>query len=138
MTNSPGVRHWAIHYSSISTNDTRTGFPGFLAEMKDPAEWPKSLAMLQCSDTTLYVVAAIVIYWGAGNDVASPALGSTSDVVKKVAWGIAIPTIIVAGVSPGVDRECKHEAVTKTAFEAVHAHPVGPQEMKGWQLTLLM
>lgn len=68
--------------------------------MKDPAEWPKSLAMLQCSDTTLYVVAAIVIYWGAGTDVASPALGSTSDVVKKVAWGIAIPTIIVAGVSP--------------------------------------
>ena len=49
----------------------------------------------------MYLIAAIVIYRYAGTDVASPALGSTSPVVEKVAYGIAIPTIIVAGVING-------------------------------------
>ena len=49
----------------------------------------------------MYLVAAIVIYRYAGTDVASPALGSTSSTVEKVAYGIAIPTIVVAGVING-------------------------------------
>ena len=55
--------------------------------------------MLQITDTSLYVVAAVVIYYYAGSGVTSPALGSAApDVVKKVGWGIAIPTIIIAGI----------------------------------------
>ena len=49
----------------------------------------------------MYLIAAIVIYRYGGADVASPALGSTSPMVEKVAYGIAIPTIIVAGVING-------------------------------------
>ncbi|KAL2289783.1 hypothetical protein FJTKL_01098 [Diaporthe vaccinii] len=45
-----------------------------------------------------YLVVAIVIYRYGGEDVASPALGSTSKTVAKVAWGVALPTIIIAGV----------------------------------------
>ncbi|RMZ84869.1 hypothetical protein DV738_g256, partial [Chaetothyriales sp. CBS 135597] len=44
---------------------------------------------------------AVVIYRYAGDEVASPALGSATGVVKKVAWGIALPTIIIAGVIYG-------------------------------------
>lgn len=77
------------------------GFPGFLSEMKEPAQWPKSLTILQVSDTTLYIIAAAVIYWAAGDEVKSPALGSASTIVRKVSWGVAIPTIIVAGVILG-------------------------------------
>ena len=49
----------------------------------------------------MYVIAAVVIYRYAGADVASPALGSTSPLLQKIAYGVAIPTIVVAGVING-------------------------------------
>jgi hypothetical protein len=68
-------------------------FFGFLSEMEDPREFPKSLAMLQIGDTSLYIVVAFVIYCYAGPEVASPALSSAGPVMKKVAYGLAIPTV---------------------------------------------
>ncbi|KAH0273784.1 amino acid transporter, partial [Aureobasidium melanogenum] len=77
-------------------------FFGFLAEMKNPAkDWTKALIFLQTWDIGLYIIAATVIYVYAGPDVKSPALGSAGPIIKKVAWGIAIPTIIIAGVIYG-------------------------------------
>ncbi|KAH0357331.1 amino acid transporter, partial [Aureobasidium melanogenum] len=77
-------------------------FFGFLAEMKNPAkDWTKALIFLQMWDIGLYIIAATVIYVYAGPDVKSPALGSAGPIIKKVAWGIAIPTIIIAGVIYG-------------------------------------
>ncbi|THX33420.1 amino acid transporter [Aureobasidium pullulans] len=77
-------------------------FFGFLAEMKNPSkDWTKALVFLQIWDISLYIVAATVIYVFAGPDVTSPALGSAGPIVKKVAWGIAIPTIIIAGIIYG-------------------------------------
>jgi amino acid permease len=69
-------------------------FFGFLAEMKNPAkDWTKALIFLQVWDISLYIIAATVIYVFAGPDVTSPALGSAGPVIRKVAWGIAIPTV---------------------------------------------
>jgi uncharacterized membrane protein YeaQ/YmgE (transglycosylase-associated protein family) len=42
-----------------------------------------------------------VIYYYAGPLVASPALGSASPLVSKICFGIALPTIVVAGVVNG-------------------------------------
>lgn len=61
--------------------------------MHTPADYPKTLYLLQGVDTTMYTVAAIVIYVYAGKDVVSPALGSTGPILSKVAYGIAIPTV---------------------------------------------
>ncbi|GJP93984.1 hypothetical protein CBS147343_1411 [Aspergillus niger] len=73
-------------------------FFGFASEMEDPRDFPKSLAMLQVTDTTMYIVTAMVIYRYAGPDVASPALSSAGPLMSKVAYGLAIPTVIIAGV----------------------------------------
>ncbi|KAJ5981878.1 hypothetical protein N7499_009065 [Penicillium canescens] len=73
-------------------------FFGIMSEMQDPKEFPKSLAMLQVVDTIMYIVTAMVIYCYAGPDVSSPALSSAGPLMKKVAYGLAIPTVIVAGV----------------------------------------
>jgi hypothetical protein len=54
--------------------------------------------MLQVVDTSLYIVTAMVIYRYAGPDVASPALSSAGPLMKKVAYGLAIPTVVIAGV----------------------------------------
>jgi succinate dehydrogenase hydrophobic anchor subunit len=60
------------------------------------------LALLQIVDTALYLVAAIVIYVYVGPDVPSPALSAAASVVmRKAIWGVAIPTIVIAGVIYG-------------------------------------
>lgn len=76
-------------------------FFGFISEMEVARDYPKALFMLQGFDTTLYIVSAIVIYRYGGEHVASPALGSTGPIVSKVAYGIAAPTIVIAGVING-------------------------------------
>ncbi|RAL62795.1 hypothetical protein DID88_004637 [Monilinia fructigena] len=75
-----------------------SAFNTSLLNLRDPKEFPKSLVLLQAVDVSLYFIAAIVIYRYAGEDVASPALNSNTPIIRKVAWGIALPTIIIAGV----------------------------------------
>lgn len=77
------------------------GFFNFCAELRDPKDYPKALAFMQIAAITFYMVIATVIYYYAGPFVASPALASASPTVRKVAFGIALPTIIVAGVVNG-------------------------------------
>lgn len=77
-------------------------FFSIMSEFKKPEDWPKALALLQICDTTIYLVAAIVIYVFVGPSVPSPALTAASSVVmRKAIWGIAIPTIVIAGVIYG-------------------------------------
>ncbi|KKK19915.1 hypothetical protein AOCH_002521 [Aspergillus ochraceoroseus] len=82
-------------YASHST------FFNMIAELKTPRDFPKALTVLQCIDISLYVVAAVVIYWYTGGDAASPALGSAGPLVSRIAYGVALPTIIIAGVING-------------------------------------
>jgi amino acid permease len=76
-------------------------FFSFISELKDPRDFPKALYTLQIVNTTLYVIAAVVIYRFAGPNVASPVLGSGSHIMSKITYGISIPTIIIAGVIYG-------------------------------------
>lgn len=76
-------------------------FFGLIAEMETPKDFKKSLFMLQGFEICLYLTAAVVIYYYVGNTVESPALISAGPLMKKVAFGIAIPTIIGAGVVNG-------------------------------------
>ncbi|KAF5024373.1 hypothetical protein F66182_3560 [Fusarium sp. NRRL 66182] len=90
------VTNLGISFSSHSC------FFSVISEFKKPEDWPKALALLQIVDTTLYLLAAIVIYVFVGPDVPSPALSAAgSATMRKVIWGIAIPTIVIAGVIYG-------------------------------------
>jgi len=69
--------------------------------MQEPKDFPKALVALQITDTTMYFIVAMVCYAYGGDEVLSPALGSAGGKVGKIAWGLAIPTIVVAGVIYG-------------------------------------
>ncbi|KAK5069487.1 hypothetical protein LTR64_008168 [Lithohypha guttulata] len=73
-------------------------FFSFISEMREPKDFTRALIVLQVSDTTVYLIVAMVCYAYAGNEVLSPALGSPGGVLAKIGWGVAIPTIVVAGV----------------------------------------
>ncbi|KAJ5567234.1 Amino acid transporter transmembrane [Penicillium sp. DV-2018c] len=67
----------------------------------DPQDFKKSLFMLQSFEISLYLTAAVVIYYYVGTDVQAPALTSAGPLMSKIAYGIAIPTIVGAGVVNG-------------------------------------
>ncbi|OLN81857.1 N amino acid transport system protein 7 [Colletotrichum chlorophyti] len=74
-------------------------FFSVIAEFKNPDDWPKALAFLQITDTTLYIIAAVIIYVYVGPDVPSPALSAAGSAsIRKAIWGVAIPTIAIAAV----------------------------------------
>lgn len=70
----------------------------FIAEMKRPQDFHKALYALQIFATTLYLVTGIVIYAYTGDKTVSPALGNTGHTLRKIAYGLALPTIIISGV----------------------------------------
>ncbi|KAK4234382.1 transmembrane amino acid transporter protein-domain-containing protein [Achaetomium macrosporum] len=61
-------------------------FFAVMSELKQPNDWTKALMLLQVSDTVLYIIVSVVIYIYVG---------------PGVIWGIAIPTIVIAGVIYG-------------------------------------
>ncbi|KAJ6028383.1 hypothetical protein N7540_003959 [Penicillium herquei] len=81
-------------------------FFGLISETQDPEFFPRSLAMLQITDTVLYLVAGLVIYRYAGADVQSPSPSSAGPLMKKICYGLAIPTVssqlvFIAGIVVG-------------------------------------
>ena len=105
----PDPRAYAITHPSLMSGFQATlnivlaysghmSFFSFQSELANPADYPKALIAFQITDTTLYLVTALVIYRYGGPNVLSPALLSTSEIVSKVAFGISIGTIVIAGV----------------------------------------
>lgn len=75
-----------------------SGTPGFfsiVSEMRDPQLYTRSLAYCQATVTIVYITIGTVVYIYCGSYVASPALGSAGDLMKKVCYGLALPGLLV-------------------------------------------
>lgn len=75
-----------------------SGTPAFFAiisEMRDPRYYTRSLIICQSGVTAIYLVIGCVVYYYCGSYVASPALGSAGETMKKVAYGFALPGLCV-------------------------------------------
>lgn len=75
-----------------------SGTPGFFAivsEMRNPRRYTPALLICQACVSSIYTVISCVIYYYCGSYVASPALGSAGGVVKQIAYGVALPGLVV-------------------------------------------
>ena len=75
------------------------GTPSFFpiaSEMRDPRMYTRSLILCQIMISTAYLVVGIVVYYFCGSYVASPALGSAGETIKKVCYGIALPGLLAS------------------------------------------
>lgn len=73
--------------------------PSFIAEMKDPREFPKALWTCTIAEIVLFALVGGVVYGFVGNQyMTSPAFGSLEPFFKKVAFSFMIPTLIFLGV----------------------------------------
>lgn len=74
------------------------GTPAFfsiVAEMREPRHYTRALIVCQSLMTAIYISVGIVVYYFCGSYVSSPALGSAGPLMKKVAYGFALPALIV-------------------------------------------
>jgi hypothetical protein len=74
--------------------------PSFIAEMKNPRDFPKALWAVTIAEVIVFSLVGAVIYAYTGtNYMTAPAFGSLgNDVYKKVSFSFMIPTLIFLGV----------------------------------------
>lgn len=71
-------------------------FP-LMSEMRKPQDAKKSALVLQVFATSFYAIFGLVCYIYLGNDVQSPSFLSLSTKWAKIAWGIFLPNMLIAG-----------------------------------------
>ncbi|EPQ30851.1 uncharacterized protein PFL1_01748 [Pseudozyma flocculosa PF-1] len=72
-----------------------------ISEMRNPLDFKKSLTVLVAVQLVLYTIVGGVIYSNLGQYTTSPSLNSLSPTMSKVAYGIGLPTILIAGCESG-------------------------------------
>ncbi|KAK5120930.1 hypothetical protein LTR85_005714 [Meristemomyces frigidus] len=76
-----------------------TGCPGtipIISEMKKPTDFTKVTVLVACIVSVIYLVISMTMYAYVGQWVASPSLGSAGPLIKKIAYGLAIPSLTVS------------------------------------------
>lgn len=79
-------------------NSRDLGFFPIAAEMRDPSQYTRSLLICQGFLTAIYITVGTVMYYYCGSFVASPALGSAGTLIKRIAYGISLPGLIVSTI----------------------------------------
>ena len=74
-----------------------TYFP-MVSEMKNPNHFTRAVLVSQIFVVVLYLVLGGVVYHFVGQFVASPALGSAGPLLKRIAYGLALPGLLVSTV----------------------------------------
>ncbi|CAL5871216.1 uncharacterized protein PFLUO_LOCUS5464 [Penicillium psychrofluorescens] len=82
-----------IFVSSAATS----AFLPVISEMRKPKDYPKAVYLSMSLVTASYLTFSLVIYAWCGKWIASPSLGSAGTTIKRVAYGIALPGLIVSG-----------------------------------------
>ena len=75
------------------------GCPGYLpviAEMKRPQDFRKAAVIVAIAVGAIYLSFSMVMYRWCGQWIASPSLGSAGPLLKKVAYGVALPSLVVS------------------------------------------
>ena len=74
--------------------------PSFIAEMKEPKDFPKALWAVTICEIVVFSLTASIVYVYTGTQYnTSPAFGSLgNEIYKKVAFSFMIPTLIFLGV----------------------------------------
>lgn len=87
----------AVSYIIVASM-AHIAYPTVIGEMKKPRDFPKALAFQQIFTLVFANIIVIVFYLVGGEAIESPALGPSSSVWGKAAWGLATPSIVVCGV----------------------------------------
>ncbi|GAA5913732.1 hypothetical protein JCM6882_002328 [Rhodosporidiobolus microsporus] len=68
------------------------------SEMADPRQFTEAVILCQSLLTSIYVAIGVVVYYFAGQYVTSPALGTAGPLIKRIAYGLAMPSLLASCV----------------------------------------
>ncbi|KAI0033224.1 transmembrane amino acid transporter protein-domain-containing protein [Vararia minispora EC-137] len=72
--------------------------PSFIAEMKNPRDFPKALWAVTIAECVVFTLCGAIMYHFVGNQyITAPAFGSLQEPYKKIAFSFALPTIVYLG-----------------------------------------
>ncbi|BGP38298.1 hypothetical protein JCM10450v2_002244 [Rhodotorula kratochvilovae] len=77
------------------------GTPAYISccsEMRKPSDFRKAVVVSQTFITAFYILIGTVVYVYAGQYVASPALGTAGVLIKRIAYGIALPGLFFTAI----------------------------------------
>ncbi|KAH7183940.1 transmembrane amino acid transporter protein-domain-containing protein [Fusarium oxysporum] len=98
LKNTTFVNGVAAFLNIIFTFNGQITLPSFIAEMRDPYEFPKALWLCTIAEVFVFSIVGAVIYAYSGNQyVTAPAFGSLTGMNKKIAFSFMVPTIIFLG-----------------------------------------
>ncbi|GLB42688.1 putative transmembrane amino acid transporter protein [Lyophyllum shimeji] len=76
----------------------QAAIPSFIAEMRNPKEFPKALWAVTIAEIITFTLCGALMYRFVGNQyMTAPAFGSLQPVLKKIAFSFALPTIVFLG-----------------------------------------
>lgn len=67
-----------------------------IAEMKRPQDYRKAVIPVGIIVGSIYLSLSMVVYYYCGQWIATPSLGSAGPIIKKISYGIALPSLIVS------------------------------------------
>lgn len=73
-------------------------YPSFIAEMKNPEDFPKALYAVTVAEFILFTLTGIVVYYYCGQYTETPAVANLSPIFKKISFAFVLPTTIIIGV----------------------------------------
>lgn len=108
-------------------------FPTFIAEMRQPRDFPKALAAFSIGSFILFLVPAIVGFYYLGQYAEAPAFGSLQEHYKKTAFGpVIVPTIIIGVIYANVSVKFIYRLLMRDSPHQ-HSHTV-----IGWGVWILL
>ncbi|GAA5854748.1 hypothetical protein JCM8547_004056 [Rhodosporidiobolus lusitaniae] len=97
-----GSPTFAEAMSAVSTMffafTANVGFLPYASEMKAPRLFRRVVLVAQPIVLGVFMVIGLVVYLNAGQYVASPALGTAGPLIKRIAYGLALPGIFFTGI----------------------------------------
>lgn len=111
---------------SVFRTSTNSRVVPQMSEMRNLHDFPKAMAILVGVDLVLYTVVGGVILHALGQYTTSPSLSSLSPTLSKIAYGLALVVILVAGCASGqVSRTFSIEITKKlTLFVSIGHGPL--------------
>ena len=108
-------------------------FPSFIAEMRQPRDFPKALTVFTLSSFVLFIVPSVVGYYYVGQYSEAPAFGSLPEHYKKVSFGpVIVPTIMIACIYANVSVKFIYRLVMR------NSHHQYSNTVTGWSVWMLI
>lgn len=100
-------------------------YPSFIAEMREPKDFPKALAALTALEMALFLVVSVVGYYFLGQYAQAPMIGSLLDIKQKKASFafVLVPTVVIGAIYSNVTAKYLYRRIFKESRHA-HSHTV--------------